>query len=121
MVYGVETNLRGVIMSDYNGWKNYETWKIHLEILQDSYLCSEEDAYGVATTTTQARDITVDNLATSLEEYAREVYMVGVSVGNVILVDLVERYLHEVDFKEIANSYIPEVPPEPREHEEDES
>lgn len=85
----------------YNGWTNYETWRINLEVLDGMTV---ED-FGVDISHDNSRDQSVDYLAGVLEDYVWETlnlidsYRKG--AGN--LVDsLAMDFLRKVNWHEIA-------------------
>jgi len=63
----------------YNGWTNYETWRINLEIFSDCY----EDFYGYTTD--------------DLKEYTEDAYTGDSDAGN----GLIYAFISNVNFYEI--------------------
>ena len=91
-------------MSDtkYNGWTNYETWRVNLEIFdgfcpQDYYSDYHNDD--------------VVGLADSLKAYAIEVIEQGVDTQCLAL-DYALAFLDAVNWYEIAQAKIEEYPDE---------
>lgn len=76
----------------YNGWTNYATWRINLEIFdcwslddyKDAFL-GLQDAYA---------------LSKCLEDYAQE--MLELDCGNKLTLDYADAFLSEVNWYEIA-------------------
>ena len=82
-------------MSDkkYNGWTNYETWRVNLEIFDglDPYDYFSDDQASLE-----------DNLADYLKEHAESlIYESGGGDGN-LAVDYALAFLQEVNWHEIA-------------------
>ena len=95
-------NTYGVSMTEkYNGWTNYETWRIQLEVidgmtLQDfGFDLHEVDTDEVAD---------VERLAEYVEQYVDEIVL-G-TVPNGMARDLAESFLGRVDWFEIAEHLI---------------
>lgn len=93
-------------MSDntYNGWSNYETWRINLEVCDDYCSSLVEDRM----TFDSLRD-----LAQSLQYYVEE--MIDDDGGNGFAVSLANSFISDVNWEEIADHYDGElfnVPPE---------
>ena len=81
----------------YNGWTNYETWRVNLEIF-DGFDPSEyyssfdpSDAW---------------NLGESLKMYAEEVIFECAEVQNGLARDYAQAFLDNVNWREIANHMI---------------
>lgn len=77
----------------YNGWANYETWRIQLEVIdgmtRDDFASDEED---------------VENLAESVSQYVDEVVLGSIPDG--MARDLAASFLDRVDWVEIAEHLI---------------
>jgi hypothetical protein len=71
-------------MSNYNGWKNYETWNCSLHIM------SAFDG--------ETSKVSADAVEDMVCEY------VGKLDAGSLLQDIVEAYIREVDFEEIADA-----------------
>lgn len=82
-------------MSEYNGWSNYETWRVNLELFDGMTAADYVDADLM----TDDRDDAVDTLADSLEAMAYET--VEMEAKGWAL-DLAKSFLGEVNFHEIA-------------------
>jgi hypothetical protein len=81
----------------YNGWSNYATWRVNLEIFDGfdptsyfSNLCAD-DAYG---------------LGQSLKQYAEEVIFECSEVPEGLAQDYARAFLDEVNWHEIAKHMI---------------
>jgi len=84
----------------YNGWTNYETWRVNLEIFDDfDYTehgydgLNKDDAY---------------DLGQYLKEYANELIFMGGSPSN-LMEDYARAFLQAVNWREIAAHKIEEV------------
>jgi hypothetical protein len=87
----------------YNGWTNYETWRVNLEIFDgfDPYDNFSDDQRYMQ-----------DNLAEYLKDYVETlVYEAGGGDGN-IAVDYALAYLRDVNWHEIAKHMIANYPNE---------
>ena len=77
----------------YNGWANYETWRVQLEVIdgmtRDDFASDEED---------------VENLAESVSQYVDEVVLGSIPDG--MARDLAASFLDRVDWVEIAEHLI---------------
>ena len=86
-------------MATYNGWTNYETWRANLELVDGLSIFDIVPDFD--------RDTTVDEAATCLREYItvmmEDVYNIDFStfVGS-----LVDRFLYEVDWVQIAEHMV---------------
>jgi hypothetical protein len=85
----------------YNGWTNYETWRVNLEIFDGLTL---EDILGCENAEPQESD-TYD-LSLALKDHAEElIYQCGDGNGN-LAVDYALAFLSEVDWYSIARHMI---------------
>ena len=79
----------------YNGWTNYATWRVMLEIFSDcdlSYFSNLDDSY---------------ELSKELRDYAEEVVTdFGMIDSNSTAVSYAFSFLSDVDWREIADSII---------------
>lgn len=73
----------------YNGWTNYETWRIALEVF---------DGY-------EPEDTNLESLEESLRSIAEEVILSSVE-ENTVAHGLLVSFLSEVNFREIAENLI---------------
>lgn len=87
-------------MSQYNGWTNYETWRINLEILDGM---TAEDFGITEWDVTENRDQATDRLAQDLEAYVHEVVEAD---AKGFALDLALSFLDRVDWDEIAEHMI---------------
>ena len=83
----------------YNGWTNYETWKVNLEVI---------DGYDVTDILSDmgadSREELVEGLAAHFEDFVDAIAMpVGI---NGFAADIVSSFLHKVNFEEIAEHYV---------------
>ena len=86
-------------MSSYNGWANYETWRVNLEMLDGMTL---EDFSMKITEAMDLSDVTVE-LADALEAHCVE--FVGMDAKGFAL-DLALSFLAEADWVEIAEHMV---------------
>ena len=89
-------------MSGYNGWTNYETWRINLEML-DGMTASD---FGFNDRDLQAGYDSVERLAQALEMHVCE--LVEMDAKGFAL-DLAHSFLARVDWEEIAQHMVDEV------------
>lgn len=89
-------------MSDerYNGWTNYATWRVNLEILAD-YL----DSLMQETPRYRATFATMSELADHLEEYVDSVLTNDGLADEGIALDYARSFVSDVDYEEIAEHY----------------
>ena len=95
----------------YNGWANYETWRINLEMF-DGYDPSDDlSRYDFAD---GDREKAIENLSASLESLAED-YINETCTGG-LAYDLAMSFLSKVEFEEIAehmvDDYIADLPTE---------
>jgi hypothetical protein len=96
-------------MSTYNGWTNYATWRVNLEIFDGM---TAQDVTG-------RRLSARSELVSALREYAEEI-MYGTSTEGLAR-DYALAFLQDVDWWEIANYMIVDCSEEEDENEETES
>lgn len=82
-------------MSTYNGWTNYNTWKINLEAVDHDYYREVAQDCGMDS----------DDLAHYLESDVEEVITGDLDTDSVAY-GLVVNFLSEVDWWEIADSIL---------------
>ena len=88
-------------MSDYNGWKNYETWLVNLWLGEDFRIYAEEQPDSFACDQYK--------LSLALKDYTEEVVQMDtLSVEGGLIVDLLNAALSAVDWYEIAEHYVRE-------------
>lgn len=103
----------GLGMSDYNGWTNYETWLVNLWITNDqgSYEVSqdmareaweERQASAYATAEQEAKYV----LAGKIKDWVEEMVDHEVVSPSGLVRDLVTGALGEVNWGEIAGSWL---------------
>jgi hypothetical protein len=83
----------------YNGWSNYETWRMNLEMFGDS---TPEDM-GVYITDIAERDEYINALANGLESLACELIE---EQATGFALDLANSFLARVDWTEIAEHMV---------------
>jgi hypothetical protein len=95
------TNTYGASMTEqYNGWTNYETWRVNLEVLDGMTL---ED-FGFDLHEVDTDDVAdVESVAGALEMYTCEL-IEGQASGFAL--DLAHSFLARVDWVEIAEHMI---------------
>ena len=98
-------------MSDYNGWKNYETWCVSLWLSNDEGLYHE--TLGLARTFEDSGDEGrysrfADELKTFVDDLA-EMTCPGSRSGASFVCDLLGAALSEVDWHEIAENLLSEL------------
>jgi hypothetical protein len=87
-------------MSEYNGWTNYETWRIQLEVVDGMTLTDFGfDLHEVDTD--EMAD--VEKLSMSVEMYVCEIIE---SQASGFALDLAQSFLAQVDWAEIAEHLI---------------
>jgi hypothetical protein len=88
-------------MSDkkYNGWSNYETWRINLEIFD-----------GVTLEDMNTVEVDPYNLKDYLQEYAEEIVFLDSHIGgktpSSLMEDYARAFLSDVNWYEIAEHII---------------
>jgi len=87
----------------YNGWANYETWRVHLEMLDGM---TAEDFGISASDVEDDRSATVSRLAGSLEEF---VYEATDAQASGFALDLAHSFLGSVDWYEIADHFVTDI------------
>lgn len=87
-------------MSGYNGWTNYETWRINLEVLDGMTI--EDFGYDIRDVETDL--LTVEDLAERLEGYVDEVVLGETPEG--LARDLAADFLNRVNWEEIAEHMV---------------
>jgi hypothetical protein len=85
-------------MSDYNGWTNYATWRVNLEIFdgynpREYWQGSFEDAY---------------DLGVSLKDYAEEILEQEIGNAEGLAFSYAMAFLSDVNWTEIARHMIDE-------------
>lgn len=85
----------------YNGWTNYETWRIQLEVIDGMTL--EDFGFDLHNVDTDEVADT-ERLAEYVEQYVDEIVLS--TVPNGLARDLAESFLGRVDWFEIAEHLI---------------
>jgi hypothetical protein len=80
----------------YNGWKNYETWAVKL------WLDNDESLYHTAMNLVEDEHEDASDLADSIQSFIDEIAPEVTGLFS----DLLNSALSEVDWVEIAESYI---------------
>lgn len=82
----------------YNGWTNYATWRVQLEVVGD-YV--SQTAYDDADTANRwARELELNELADELKDYTLEV--VGLDMPDGLAWNYANAFLDDVNWYEIA-------------------
>lgn len=84
-------------MEDYNGWKNYATWRINLEIVSD-YM----DSFSDYSDEKADKFATIKELADMIKDYVQEFID---QYPDGLVKDYANAFLFEVDYYEIATHY----------------
>jgi hypothetical protein len=82
-------------MSTYNGWTNYATWRVNLEIFDG--LDVEDMGWN---------ELELYDMAQAFKEYANEVIEMGAQEG--LALDYARAFLSDVDWYDIAKHYVVE-------------
>ena len=94
-------------MSSYNGWTNYETWRVNLEMFDGYDPTDHFEGYDFA----GDYDKAVSDLSSMLQSMADELIEMDCNKG--FAYDLAQSFLSKVDFDEIAehmaNDYTAEL------------
>ncbi len=88
-------------MSNYNGYKNYETWCVNLNLTNDqgSYFTCVDMAHSAwEANPDEAREILADNIKEYVEEFQPEM--------DGMYSDLLGYALGQVDWEEIADNFL---------------
>ena len=96
----------------YNGWANYETWRVNLEVFDDLSI----DSVGFEPTDDQDDD--VHTLTGILKNYAEETLEASLGDASTLARGLAFAFLDDVDYREIALAMLEgvEYPTEKDEH-----
>lgn len=86
----------------YNGWTNYETWRVNLEVF-DGMEASDFDAAGDA-------EVDFYDFSEQLQNYAEEVIFSGVRYDErrptSLMEDYARAFLQNVNWREIAQHMV---------------
>ena len=88
-------------MNGYNGWTNYETWRINLEVLDGMTI--EDFGFDIQDVDTDEVADT-ERLAESIEGYVNEIVLGETPEG--LARDLADDFLNKVDWYEIAEHLV---------------
>ena len=102
-------------MSTYNGWTNYATWRINLEIFDGM----EPDDLGCFT---RYEEPEPSDVAEYLSEHVDEIlcgYDKGGPCGDSLTLDYARAFVSQVNWHEIAEHFIDEWKEEQEEQEEE--
>lgn len=103
-------------MSEYNGWKNYESWAVALWIDNDAG--SYEHAQELASEAKRQAKESADDVKDGLRPFAREAHAIladslkewmeeeAPDLGASVWADLLNAALSEVDWTEVAEHYL---------------
>lgn len=97
-------------MSTYNGWTNYATWRINLEIFD-----------GVDLEDMSWDGMSLSELAEALQEYTDELlttYSAGGPCGEGLTLDYARAFVSQVNWHEIAQHLLDDVQQNEEESEE---
>jgi hypothetical protein len=87
-------------MSTYNGWSNYETWRVNLEMFDGM------DPTDLWDTRADDVDSLTMALADSLESIAEDMALQGVGEDGGFAASLVHHFLRQVNWREIAEHMV---------------
>lgn len=91
--------------SKYNGWSNYATWRVNLEICDDYFASLDEDERIVLKQ--QAEIDGYYSLKETLREVVNDCLDLDGSTG--LTRDYADAFISEVDFYEIARTQLADV------------
>ena len=98
-----KVKMRKPMMSEYNGWTNYETWLVNMWYDQTFYgLITEE--YGEDVSYDQEYDV-----AESIKYYLEDMVLEEISSQAGFVLDLINGALSQINYREIANHVIDEI------------
>lgn len=90
----------------YNGWTNYATWRVNLEIF-DGYDCDAEDR--IQTSIDKGCDDPLNDAACDLKEELREIAEEAISCENTLAESYAMTFLDDVNWYEIAKHLLGDV------------
>lgn len=82
----------------HNGWTNYATWRVNLEIFDDM----DSDYWADIIETTRGEELQAYNLGEQLRDYAEQLLECDNQLAN----DYAYAFINEVNFTEIAKHII---------------
>lgn len=80
-------------MADYNGWTNYATWRVNLEIFD-----------GMDVQEMGWHKLDLYHMAQAMKEYANEIIETNAQEG--LALDYARAFLSDVNWKEIAKYHV---------------
>ena len=80
----------------YNGWHNYATWRVNLELLDDYLQSNREEMLELSV------EELADHLKTVTEEY---IDVCDVCCSNLLIQGWAEAFISDVDYYEIAENF----------------
>ena len=86
----------------YNGWANYETWRVNLELFDGFDLSEYLEDYDLS----EDRNEATRELAASMENMADELIASEIPSQKGVAYELAQSFLSKVDFLEIAEHII---------------
>lgn len=84
----------------YNGWSNKQTWVIYSRFEETFYRMAEEKKHGIVFNS-------VKHMAEAFENVVFEIELDNLKASDFVR-EIVDEYLNEVDFEEIAKHYYEE-------------
>lgn len=101
--------------TDYNGWTNYATWRINLELISDDESWSE---WAIENRDRNEGDVDANQLADMLQENVEELVCDG-RTADTLAAQYAMAFLNNVNWNEIAEGIIRDLPEyEPAEDDE---
>lgn len=96
-------------MADYNGYRNYATWRINLEIFDDSY-----SIIGMMTDGADDIEQAIDWLdADRMQSFADEVIFGEVDASNTLMASYANAFLDDVDWDQISELLVETLTDDP--------
>lgn len=105
----------------YNGWTNYETWATNLWLDGDEYIQemaqkAYDDADADSFFTKEERALI--DLSDSLKDYVEELQEMDEHKPSGLFADLLNSAMSEIDYRDLAESYLSDVEKEEETDEE---
>lgn len=94
-------------MTTYNGWTNYETWltNLHFEDFTPIFEDMTEDGVFDDLDDDEITRYVADYIEESVDDYISNV----VPTANNFVVDVIQSFFSEIDFKDIAQHYVADI------------
>ena len=86
----------------YNGWANYETWRVNLELFDGFDLSEYLEDYDLS----EDRNEATRELAASMENMVDELIASEIPSQKGVAYELAQSFLSKVDYQEIAEHII---------------